>query len=298
MFTLPNQPRSIFGILADSFQLYKPAFLKLLPISIVFSLLNAFPFLKAIDNAIVSYLVTISVIIIFFWLQLIVFHIINQIALQSKARYKDAFLNVSQRFSLCFFIGMIMLAAIIFAILIGTLAISPVKPFLVNWFPLVWLAKKVPDIIPTLPLSEIITTLPFLIVVNIPLVFLMILLRFSIPEALLNNGRIFDPLKQSIKLVWKNWWRTFAIFLLTYLLVLPLVLPIWGIKLVALSHNKELLWPDIMMALMNIIILPWTAVVLIRQYYDLKLRRQSWQKTFTMNFTALVYRLKNKIFRR
>lgn len=108
------------------------------------------------------------------------------------------------------------------------------------------------------------------IVFIIPGIIVGIFLAFSVPLVLIDNMNVFAALKESVILVWKNWWRTLiVIFPVTVALLLLNVLAQYLFSFI--FHHIMLL------SLVNaaVMTIGQTAVYsfLLVQYNDLKLRK-------------------------
>jgi hypothetical protein len=98
--------------------------------------------------------------------------------------------------------------------------------------------------------------------------FALILCTFTTPSILFDNRGCFAAIKHSIKLVWKNWWRTFAAFFLPILLICVI-----SILLQETVVNEPL---NILVgALFTGLSLPFIQSIILVQFNDLKLRKKT-----------------------
>jgi len=115
----------------------------------------------------------------------------------------------------------------------------------------------------------------------VPGIFLVFLLSYSFLAVLIDNKNIFSSFKYSAQLVWGNWWRTFTIFLITFLLMMIfIVIIIAGVNFIVMSllHLKVMMAItvlNIIAMILSLFIWIFLANVFVCQYYDLKLRYQS-----------------------
>jgi hypothetical protein len=127
------------------------------------------------------------------------------------------------------------------------------------------------------------------------LVVLWLMVRFTLaaPALMLERQPVITSLRRSAKLVKGNWWRTFGILALTYLLVIVLTLIItipFGIIAVTLdseglsefltSSSTDFDWPFlIVMGISKVIVstlaYPFTAGVMALLYIDQRIRREA-----------------------
>lgn len=103
----------------------------------------------------------------------------------------------------------------------------------------------------------------------LPGLFLGILFLFSLLFILFDDAGWLSAIKRSCQLVWGNWWRTFAVFIVPAIVITVIqnVIPfVFGIKHV---------WLNIfIIALIISVLKPYLDAVLLVQFNDLKLRQQ------------------------
>ncbi|MER6554667.1 glycerophosphoryl diester phosphodiesterase membrane domain-containing protein [Streptomyces sp. NPDC001725] len=127
------------------------------------------------------------------------------------------------------------------------------------------------------------------------IVVLWLMIRFTLaaPALMLERQPVIAALRRSAKLVKNNWWRTFGILALTYLLVIVLALIItipFGILAMTLDSNglSELLnsnstdfgWPFLIVTgigevIVSTLVYPFTAGVMALLYIDQRIRREA-----------------------
>ncbi|AGJ55312.1 putative integral membrane protein [Streptomyces sp. PAMC 26508] len=127
------------------------------------------------------------------------------------------------------------------------------------------------------------------------IVVLWLMIRFTLaaPALMLERQPVIAALRRSAKLVKNNWWRTFGILALTYLLVIVLALIItipFGILAMTLDSNglSELLnsnstdfgWPFLIVTgigevIVSTLVYPFTAGVMAMLYIDQRIRREA-----------------------
>lgn len=126
-------------------------------------------------------------------------------------------------------------------------------------------------------------------------VVLWLMIRFTLaaPALMLERQSVLTSLRRSAKLVRGNWWRTFGILALTYLLVIVLTLIItipFGVIAVTVDSDglSELLngnsadfgWPFLIITgigevIVSTLAYPFTAGVMALLYVDQRIRREA-----------------------
>jgi hypothetical protein len=102
----------------------------------------------------------------------------------------------------------------------------------------------------------------------IPGIFLGILFLFSLLFILFNDAGWLSAIKKSCQLVWGNWWRTFAVF------IVPAVIIAVIQNLIVFMFGVHYIWLNIfVVALVISLIKPYLDAVLLVQFNDLKLRQ-------------------------
>ena len=109
----------------------------------------------------------------------------------------------------------------------------------------------------------------------IPSIFLGILLIFYIPLILFENANLMNVFVKSAKLVWGNWWRTFGISLLFW--IIPTVL----LFVFASFDIRHTLFGLLIELLINSLAILLNAVALLLLYHDLQLRAHQTENTKT-----------------
>ena len=122
-------------------------------------------------------------------------------------------------------------------------------------------------IIVALAITSIIS-LAGLLVFVVPGVFVTILFLFTLPFILFDNAGCISAIKSSCKLVWGNWWRTFAVFLVPAMIIVIVELLIPGIL-----KNVPAWINMIIDSLVLSILFPYIQAVILVQFNDLKLRQ-------------------------
>jgi hypothetical protein len=101
----------------------------------------------------------------------------------------------------------------------------------------------------------------------IPGIYFFIMFVFYSPAIVIDNTGVFPSMKQSIQLVHKNWFRTFTLFLIPFLVSVVL--------LSLLGLISEALWYTVLISVVfGMIFMPYYTTTLLVQYNDLKLRRE------------------------
>jgi hypothetical protein len=110
----------------------------------------------------------------------------------------------------------------------------------------------------------------------IPGVILGILFMFNILAILFDDRGWFEALKSSAGLVWGNWWRTFAIFIVPLIIVglIQMTLTyIFGIDAVSFEPGPALWIYLLISSLVMSLLQPFLYSLMLVQYKDLKLRK-------------------------
>lgn len=99
----------------------------------------------------------------------------------------------------------------------------------------------------------------------IPGIYFFIMFIFYSAAIVLDNAGVFSSMKQSIQLVYKNWFRTFTLFLIPFAASV--------ILLTLLGLISESLWYTAALSVLSgIIFMPYYTTTFLVQYNDLKLR--------------------------
>lgn len=245
MIQISSSPQSIIGVLRNSLVLYKKAWLKLLPIVIlIVGLINVLTMLmpKQKDiSLLVKQYASAKLLLMMFGLNCVMFWL---------------FLVL---FYKCY---RILIAADIKYSLVFLVATFRVFPSIITVF------------------LYIVLVLFGTMCLAIPGIFLGILLIYSFLAVLIDHKDIFSSFKYSVQLVWGHWWRTFAIFLIAFVLaivfvgVVVLVVNFIAINLLHLKVVMAMMVLNIAAMILLLFVWMFLSSVFICQYYDLKLRYQ------------------------
>jgi len=97
-------------------------------------------------------------------------------------------------------------------------------------------------------------------------IFVVFLLMFNIPYILFEEEGWITALKSSFKLVWGNWWRTFAVFLAPFLILII-------IQILTQTLIKHV-WANVAVtSLVMVLFVPFLQSLILVQFKDLKLRQ-------------------------
>jgi hypothetical protein len=108
------------------------------------------------------------------------------------------------------------------------------------------------------------------IALALPGIFIMVMLFFTTPFILFDNLGIFKSLSESCKLVWGNWWRTFLIIFVPFLLLSFL----FNAFTIFLTNAAKLpLLADIMDGVLFGFLTSLIQTLVVVQFRDLKLRK-------------------------
>jgi hypothetical protein len=109
--------------------------------------------------------------------------------------------------------------------------------------------------------------------------YLFIAMYFYLPIIVIEHQGIWASLRKSVRLVWKNWWRTFFVQMtpwLIYFICLLLLKYIVNLN-ISLFYIKTEQIPTLLSLCVQILVfalfLPWIASTLMIQLRDLELRR-------------------------
>lgn len=103
----------------------------------------------------------------------------------------------------------------------------------------------------------------------VPGVFIGVLFMFSLFAILFENAGWLSAIKRSYKLVWGNWWRTFAVIIFPALLLVVIQ------NVIALIIGVHYVWINILVvSLVMSGLKPYFDAVLLVQFNDLKLREK------------------------
>lgn len=109
----------------------------------------------------------------------------------------------------------------------------------------------------------------------IPGAAMVIFLSMVLPLVLFDHQGIFQSIKESFKLVWLSWWRTFAIFGLIQLIKLVMIGLLFLLKILfgaALPFISIMI--DSVFQLVSVLIMCFSAALFLVQFNDLKLRQK------------------------
>jgi len=114
-----------------------------------------------------------------------------------------------------------------------------------------------------------IATVTGLFLFIIPGIFIGILFIFSLLSVLFEDTGWLSAIKRSCKLVWGNWWRTFAVIIAPALLLVVIQ------NVIALIIGIHYIWVNILViSLVMSALKPYFDAVLLVQFNDLKLREK------------------------
>ncbi len=97
--------------------------------------------------------------------------------------------------------------------------------------------------------------------------FLFTLLAFTIPAVILDSMPVFKSFEYSARLVWKNWWRTFGVFLVY---ILPVVL--LSLLIIYVVSYQNIVAITIFEFVFHVLVYPIMIAVTLVLYHDLKFR--------------------------
>ena len=114
-----------------------------------------------------------------------------------------------------------------------------------------------------------IATVTGLFLFIIPGIFIGILFIFSLLFVLFEDSGWLSAIKRSCKLVWGNWWRTFAVIIAPALLLVVIQ------NVISLIIGIHYIWINILViSLVMSALKPYFDAVLLVQFNDLKLREK------------------------
>lgn len=128
-----------------------------------------------------------------------------------------------------------------------------------------YVIKRLPRLMIALPVVSILTWLGTVFFIA-PGIFISIVLIFVAPLILLDDYSFMDAFRYSWFLVWKSWWRTFAIFLIPF--VLNVVISPFSYTSATYFSFTRVIINVIEMTLIN----PLFFSLMLTMYYDAKLR--------------------------
>lgn len=113
---------------------------------------------------------------------------------------------------------------------------------------------------------------------SIALLYLYFLFFFYLALILTEDQTAFSALKKSVMLVWKNWWRTFLVQCLPWLVYFILLIIIRDILHIDINlYFFQMPEVTIMIVLLQLILfalfIPWPAATMLVQLRDLELRK-------------------------
>jgi len=102
---------------------------------------------------------------------------------------------------------------------------------------------------------------------------------FYIPLILFDRAGPLDVVGKSIKLVWGNWWRTFAVLFVAFLLTTIILLPFMLLSVHYSPHQLDYImaykfyfWSAVVHIIGSLLLIPWMTAIILVLYNDLKLR--------------------------
>jgi hypothetical protein len=249
VWKLSNEPSSINNIVKDALVLYKLTFFRLLPFVLIYAVFSIiagayggqvilFDSLSLPLTMVVNWpalLTTFFSQLLGLWVFIVLLSLTVRMVLEDRWDYQTAIVEGTKKFPLCFITG------VAFALL---------------------------------------SMIGFLLLV-FPGIFLYVLFAFVFLNILVDSDSFWGSFVHSAKLVLPEWWRTFAVFLeiMLFLVGFYLILryaieqPITRIWLN--EYPAIALWGEaISQGIMSLVTLPLVVLILVRQYFDLKLRYQ------------------------
>lgn len=110
----------------------------------------------------------------------------------------------------------------------------------------------------------------------LPGIYLFFILFLITPVVVFENIGLLKAVKRSLSLLWGNWWRTFCVFLLTFLVTTVLMLLMKGFRSVLLMLQISDHVASISQVALQLILTPFVSIffysVIIVLWHDLKVR--------------------------
>lgn len=256
MFEISTSPQPIFGVLRNGIKLFKKTWLKLLPIAVL--------------------LIGIEVFLIKF----LPMQQMSALMMHNPAGFSAFSQQISPKYLLLMVLAAIVMPWLSLVMLYRCYQIMIVADSGYLGAVIRALFKFFPYFVASF-LYMIVVVLGSVVFV-IPGVFLLILFMFNGLGILIDGKAIFSSFVYSAKLVWGNWWRTFMVFLLTFVLSIIAILFITiiaNIILVSLFHvnmfgGSAVMAMNIIVILLVLFMFILFVNIFVCQYYDLKLRLQ------------------------
>jgi ABC-type methionine transport system permease subunit len=142
--------------------------------------------------------------------------------------------------------------------------------------------RKFPFVL-LLVIANLLLVLLGLVALILPGIFLTIAVSCAFPIIILENNKIMDAIKESIRLVWGHWWRTVAVIFLPIFFAILIgfiigVVIVSGLFLLHFSPEHIDFITDVLVGLFDTywVILIWALQIV--QWQDLKLRYEMKQK--------------------
>ena len=240
MFTLSDQPQSIFGIIANSLRLYKSVLIKILPFSLIYVVTFTLPnfllfhliLVRKTDKFLDYFGIAVLCFFLSTWLVMVMYYRVYLVMIGSSEGYGLAIKTAFQKFVVC------LITHIIFFII----------------------------------------TLVGMMLFLIPGIFFAIYFGFYLLAIIIDQDDVVASFRRSASLVRNHWWRTFVITLVPFLaiaIISKALEQLIDVPLVFISHVptfEKIVHSHIIMGVIMAILLPWFLTMLLCQYHDLKLR--------------------------
>lgn len=242
MYSLPTRPETIGKVLDHSFKLFKYSFMTVIVLSLIGATILSLPNLLVPDLGSQD----------------------PTIAMQALSQYFQLFIPF-------LFVGMCLYNAILYRIDAtvdnpGTGVGAAMK---------VGVKKLIPVIVAII--LYMIAVMLGMILLIVPGIILMLSLFFYQPLIVLDNEGIIGSLKKSHRLVWGNWWRTAAVFVVPTIIVMVIYIAL-GFVAGAVGDFSKLTtgtgWVVVVQALISAVTTPLFYSVILVQLNDLKLRKE------------------------
>jgi hypothetical protein len=271
---MSTQPESLSKLLVRSLRLYRATFLRVFYLGLLLSVIAFIPRLMTFvigENYLITLPINSPKRLWFIIIDLISIALFTAILWRMRCKS----LNIHEGILTDFKVAIKKLPFIFMAGVIQSFIIMVIY---LSIFMLFFFLHKQPNLISSAAFFFIAASMS--IIQALIAIYLFIAFYFYLPLILTENKRVFAALKESIHLVWGNWWRTFKLQIIPWLVYLACLFIIRDIihinvHIYFFRALEEITLPGVILHIfLFALFIPWIAATQLVQLRDLELRKK------------------------
>lgn len=259
MFAYAAMPQKFLSLLKSSFKAFPLIFKRMWGLFLFLAVLQAVVGIiggKLSNTSIIFHLLSLLISLLFLYFYIVILHNGDQLLKQQAVSLKNSFSYAANRYWRVLGYGVLLL--LLYVIVGGVVGFAAGGIFYVFHVSLGWL----------IPIFGVIY------------LYLIILFFCAMPAIILDKVKVWSSFGISVRLVQKNWWRVFGVFVCIYLLIILLVLlgvlimwPLGLLKAGAVTSMASIAFGAVISFLSIFVFLPLIISAVLVIYRDLKLRK-------------------------